>query len=78
MPQVNVTGSDCSAIMTSQPSGIMFALLVTGGLALLAQASCCWTQAYPLRPIRVINTVAAGGPAELVARTIGQKLTEAS
>ncbi|MEO8386650.1 MAG: tripartite tricarboxylate transporter substrate binding protein, partial [Betaproteobacteria bacterium] len=32
-------------------------------------------QAYPTRPIRVINTVAAGGPAELVARVIGQKLT---
>jgi tripartite-type tricarboxylate transporter receptor subunit TctC len=34
-------------------------------------------QAYPTRPIRIINTVAAGGPAELVARVIGQKLTEA-
>lgn len=42
----------------------------------------CWcslvdAQVYPTKPIRVINTVAAGGPAEAVARTVGQKLTEA-
>jgi tripartite-type tricarboxylate transporter receptor subunit TctC len=34
-------------------------------------------QPYPNKPIRIINTVAAGGPAELVARIVGQKLTEA-
>ena len=32
---------------------------------------------YPVRPIRVIVPLAPGGPADLVARTIGQKLTEA-
>ena len=34
-------------------------------------------QPYPNKPIRIINTTAAGGPAELVARIVGQKLTEA-
>jgi len=34
-------------------------------------------QSYPTKPIRVINTVAAGGPAEQVGRIVGQKLTEA-
>jgi tripartite-type tricarboxylate transporter receptor subunit TctC len=67
--------------------------LVTGAFALVSHTLGCWAQsastgsepapdlirgqAYPSRPIRIINTVAAGGPAELVARVIGQKLTEA-
>lgn len=36
-----------------------------------------FAQNYPSKPIRVINTVAAGGPAEQVGRILGQKLTEA-
>lgn len=32
--------------------------------------------AYPRKPLRVVSTVTAGGPAELVARIVGQKLTE--
>jgi tripartite-type tricarboxylate transporter receptor subunit TctC len=31
---------------------------------------------YPNKPIRIINTTSAGGPAELIARLVGQKLTE--
>lgn len=31
---------------------------------------------YPNKPIRIINTTSAGGPAELIARIVGQKLTE--
>jgi tripartite-type tricarboxylate transporter receptor subunit TctC len=40
-------------------------------------ASLCTAQPYPNKPIRIINTTAAGGPAELVARMLGQKLTDA-
>jgi tripartite-type tricarboxylate transporter receptor subunit TctC len=40
-------------------------------------ASVCAAQPYPSKPIRIINTTAAGGPAELVARMVGQKLTDA-
>jgi tripartite-type tricarboxylate transporter receptor subunit TctC len=47
------------------------------GIALAASAALCPAQTYPNKPIRIINTVAAGGPAELVARIVGQKLTEA-
>lgn len=46
---------------------IALAALSAGGLA----------QTYPNKPIRIINSTAAGGPAEVVARIVGQKLTEA-
>jgi tripartite-type tricarboxylate transporter receptor subunit TctC len=42
-----------------------------------AMAPGVHAQSYPNKPIRIINTTAAGGPAELVARIVGQKLTEA-
>jgi len=45
-------------------------------LATVVPPTSAWAQNYPVRPVRVINTVAAGGPAEMVARTLGQKLTE--
>lgn len=45
--------------------------------ALAMHAAPSSAQSYPNKPIRIINTTAAGGPAELVARIVGQKLTEA-
>lgn len=33
-------------------------------------------QNYPTKPIRIISTTSAGGPAEFIARLVGQKLTE--
>jgi len=45
--------------------------------ALLLIAPSVVAQSYPTKPIRIINTVSAGGPAELIARLVGQKLTEA-
>ena len=45
-------------------------LAATGG-------STAWAQAYPAKQIRVINPWTPGGPADIVARPIMQKLTEA-
>ncbi len=41
--------------------------------SVLAQAA----DGYPARPIRIIITVVPGGGADITARAIGQKLTEA-
>lgn len=44
--------------------------------ALLGISSAC-AQSYPSKPIRIVTGFAAGGPTDVGARTIGQKLTEA-
>jgi tripartite-type tricarboxylate transporter receptor subunit TctC len=35
-----------------------------------------WSQTYPMRPVRVIVPLAAGGPTDVFARLIAQKLSE--
>ncbi|MBI4190874.1 MAG: tripartite tricarboxylate transporter substrate binding protein [Betaproteobacteria bacterium] len=51
-----------------------------GRAVLLAAAAApvsCWSQDYPIRPIRFIVGFVPGGIADLMARSLGQKLTEA-
>lgn len=42
-----------------------------------AWSSGAWAQTYPVKPIRMIVHFPPGGPTDLVARAIGQKLAEA-
>jgi tripartite-type tricarboxylate transporter receptor subunit TctC len=46
-------------------------------IACLAHVTAAQAQTYPSRPITIVVTAAAGGVTDVVARALGQKLTEA-
>jgi len=50
--------------------------LAAGAAALPAVSRISWAQAYPSRPVRVIVGFAAGGATDIVARIMGQWLSE--
>ena len=52
-----------------------FRRLAAAGLAVLAAQACA--QAWPVRPVKIIVPFAAGGPADIFARFVGQRLQEA-
>ncbi len=49
-----------------------------GCVAMIAVTSTAAAQSagFPAKPIRIVNTTSAGGPADALARLVGQKLTE--
>jgi len=51
-----------------------FAVIIAAGATPLANAA---DEAYPSKPIRLVVPFPAGGPLDVVARAIGQKLTDA-
>ena len=53
-----------------------FLYLAAGAAVLPAQAHLAWAQAYPARPVRVIVQVPAGSAPDIVARVMGEWLTE--
>jgi tripartite-type tricarboxylate transporter receptor subunit TctC len=51
-------------------------LHLAAGAALAVPSRIAWAQAYPARPVRIIVPVAPGGALDILARLIGQWLTE--
>ena len=53
-----------------------FLHLVAGAAVLPAISRFAWAQAYPTRPVRIIVGFAAGYSPDIVARLVGQRLSE--
>ena len=53
-----------------------FLHLASGAVALSALSRSAWAQAYPSRPVRLVVTTPAGGSPDIIARLIGQWLSE--
>ena len=53
-----------------------FLHLAAGAAALPAVSRFAWAQTYPARPVRIIVGFAAGGSADILARLMGQWLSE--
>ena len=53
-----------------------FLYLAAGSAALPAVSRFAWAQAYPLRPVRIIVGAAPSGSFDIMARLIGQWLSE--
>jgi tripartite-type tricarboxylate transporter receptor subunit TctC len=53
-----------------------FLHMAAGAAASLAASRLAWAQTYPMRPVRIVVATAAGGSPDILARLIGQWLSE--
>src|SRR5262245_2703415 len=58
------------------PRRRQFLHLAAGAATLAALPRIAWAQAYPARPVRIIAATGPGGAPDILARVLGQWLSE--
>ena len=65
----------CAFVFKRARSTALCAAALVGLIALMSQAAQAQAS-YPTKPIRIVVGFAAGGPADIIARVVGAKLSE--
>src|SRR5262245_12973151 len=76
MPTLPASADFRGARAMKLPHRRQFLQLAAGAVALPAVSRGAWAQAYPARPVRIIVGWGSGSAADILARLIGQWLSE--
>src|SRR5262245_43229447 len=75
-PVIDFSDKNAEASTQSPQGGMMSNRLCVLAVAAALSLTTAQAQNYPTKPITIVVTAAAGGVTDVVARAIGQKLTE--